>query len=159
MEACGTLDLDGPGDTERLGLALAAVLGPGDLVLLEGDLGAGKTFLARAIARALGVPEQVPVTSPTFTLVNELPGPVPILHADLYRLSHPEELLEVGIAQEIGGEAIVLVEWGEQFGAELGTPTLLVRLEIAGPSGRHVRLRCRSDRQAQVTAALSAQGF
>src|SRR5688500_1791946 len=87
--------------TQRLGAALGAALRGGDFVVLEGDLGAGKTFLVRAIARALGVPAAVAVTSPTFALVHELSGRVPIVHADLYRLEEADELVEIGLRDRI----------------------------------------------------------
>jgi len=99
---------------------MARVLEVGDLVVLEGDLGAGKTFLVRAIARAMEVPTDIVVTSPTFELVHELPGRVPIVHVDLYRLDAPEMLIELGLNERIGRDAVVLVEWGERFGRELG---------------------------------------
>ena len=84
-------------DTQAFGEALAAGLRPGDLILLEGSLGAGKTTLVRFMCRSLGVPEAIPITSPTFSLLHELSGRVPIVHADLYRLSDPGELVHLGI--------------------------------------------------------------
>ncbi|MBX3186087.1 MAG: tRNA (adenosine(37)-N6)-threonylcarbamoyltransferase complex ATPase subunit type 1 TsaE [Labilithrix sp.] len=114
-------------DTTRLGVRIAAALAPGDLVVLSGDLGAGKTFLARAIARALGVPAHVPIASPTFTLVQEHETPrAVLLHADLYRLrgdSHAateKEIHRLGVPERRAEGAIALVEWGEGFEAALG---------------------------------------
>ena len=113
--------------TRRLGSALASELRVGDVVVLEGPLGAGKTFLARAIARGLGVAPGVPVQSPTFALVHELPARLPLLHADLYRLSSPSELSELGL-DEAHGAAITLVEWGARFGDALAPDRLEITL-------------------------------
>lgn len=124
------------GHTRRLGQALARALRAGDLVVLEGDLGAGKTFLIRVIARALGVPTSIPITSPTFTLAHELPGRLPILHCDLYRLDDPDELWQLGLLEQIGGEGVVLVEWGERFLDALGGEGLLIRLDLRPEGGR-----------------------
>src|SRR6476661_287965 len=99
---------------------MAAVLAAGDLVVLEGDLGAGKTFLARAIARGLGVPSDVRITSPTFDLVHELPGRIPLVHLDLYRLDHAASLVELGIGEPGTMDAVMLVEWGDRFSVALG---------------------------------------
>lgn len=125
---------------------LAGILGPGDLVVLEGDLGAGKTFLVRALCYALGFPEEEPVTSPTFTLVQELAADIPVVHADLYRLASADELVELGLEERIGADALVVVEWGERFLEVLGPPTLLMRMEIVGETERRVWLSGNDER-------------
>lgn len=121
----------------ELGAKIARVLAPGDLVLLTGGLGAGKTFVARAIARALGVVDRV--TSPTFTLVNEYPCAIgTFLHVDLYRVRG-----EAGAPSRLGlyerrlEGALLVVEWGEEAeGALGGRPALTVALAIAGDHQR-----------------------
>jgi tRNA threonylcarbamoyladenosine biosynthesis protein TsaE len=130
------LILHSRGDTRRLGHALARCLSPGDLLLLEGELGAGKTFLARAIARGLDVPSEVRITSPTFDLVHELPARIPLVHVDLYRIDAGADLLELGLLDRIGGDAIVLIEWGARFARELAGSGLSIRVERDRGSGR-----------------------
>jgi tRNA threonylcarbamoyladenosine biosynthesis protein TsaE len=116
--------------TQVFGRTLARVLEPGDLVVLTGDLGAGKTTLVRSIARGLGVPDSVAVTSPTFELVHELPGRMPVIHADLYRLAPGDDLDELGLLPRIGGDAVVLVEWGDKFAGELGREGLWIDIAL-----------------------------
>jgi tRNA threonylcarbamoyladenosine biosynthesis protein TsaE len=131
-------------DTRRLGAAIARRLEPGDLVLLSGDLGAGKTFLVRAIARALGVVGAV--TSPTFTLVQEYRTERgPLVHADLYRLLGnavlADEVARLGLREMRAEGAILAVEWGDgAIDALGGRPALLARLAISGASDRTVTL-------------------
>lgn len=140
--------------TRRLGAALGTVLVAGDLVVLEGDLGAGKTFLVRAVARALGVGAHVPVTSPTFALVHELPARVALVHADLYRLRDADELRELGLVERIGDDAVVLVEWGERFLHALGRDGVLVRLGLDAGGARRASLEALGARGAVVVRAV-----
>jgi tRNA threonylcarbamoyladenosine biosynthesis protein TsaE len=123
--------------TAALGARLAAVARPGDCILLEGPIGAGKSHLARSFIRArLGRMEEVP--SPTFTLVQVYEaGPVEIWHADLYRLTHPDEVWELGL-DEAFDRAIVLLEWPDRLGAHLPPQALHLRLETVGDGRRAI---------------------
>ena len=117
--------------TERLGRALAAILRPGDVVALYGDLGAGKTALARALIRALPGPEgaaEEEVPSPTFTLVQTYErAPAPVWHFDLYRIEDPEEVHELGLSEALA-EGITLIEWPERLGRLLPAQALSLTL-------------------------------
>jgi tRNA threonylcarbamoyladenosine biosynthesis protein TsaE len=117
--------------TSRLGTDLAALLQPGDTVLLEGPIGAGKTHLARALIRArLGRAEDVP--SPTFTLVQTYAAPgAEIWHADLYRLTHPDEVWELGL-DDAFATAICLVEWPDRLGRHVPDKALRLTLSALG---------------------------
>lgn len=124
--------------TEALGARIAAGIGPGDAVALEGDLGAGKTTLARAILRALGVTDAVP--SPTFTLVQHYEtAKLPVSHYDLYRIEDPEELEELGLDEAMASGA-ALIEWPEHAGDRLPVDALHVHLEVRGADGRRAKL-------------------
>jgi tRNA threonylcarbamoyladenosine biosynthesis protein TsaE len=132
------LDLPTDEHTARLGRALASVARAGDCILLEGPIGAGKSTLARAFIRAyLGRQEDVP--SPTFTLVQvyEAEG-VEIWHADLYRLTHPDEVWELGLDAAFD-TAICLIEWPDRLGRHVPEGALHVRLTAHG-EGREARL-------------------
>ena len=134
-----TLELLTRRDTTRLGTWLGRGADGGDLVVLSGDLGAGKTFLARSMARALGVAPEVRVTSPTFTLVHHFATTPPLLHADLYRIADPSEVDHLILREARADGAILMVEWGEPYLRELGGDALIVRLELSH-TGRRARL-------------------
>jgi tRNA threonylcarbamoyladenosine biosynthesis protein TsaE len=113
--------------TAKLGAALAARLTPGDTVLLEGPLGAGKSFLARAVIRAL-IGEDAEVPSPTFTLMQSYDTPVgELIHADLYRLSGPADLDEIGLTDAIG-RVVTLIEWPDRMAGTAPTDSLRITL-------------------------------
>jgi tRNA threonylcarbamoyladenosine biosynthesis protein TsaE len=101
----------GQQDTLIIGKKLAGILKPGDVVLLIGELGTGKSVIARGIARGLGIKETI--SSPTFTLLKEYEGEVPLYHLDAYRLDSPADLFELGL-EEYLGEGILLVEWADR---------------------------------------------
>ena len=128
-------------DTQRLGRLLAELLRPKDIVGLMGDLGAGKTYLAGCIAVGLGVPESVPVTSPTFTLIKEYrQGRIPVYHMDLYRLADPAELYELGLWEYYDGDGVCLVEWFDLFDDLRPENALLVHLTLGEGEQRTARL-------------------
>lgn len=137
MQPVQSLFLPSETDTTRLGHDLAARLGPGDTLLLEGAIGAGKTHLARAIiSQLLKVAEDIP--SPTYTLVQTYDGrELSIWHADLYRLGDSSELVELGLTEAIG-TALVLIEWPDRMPTDLVPPSAL-RIELAvDDDGRRV---------------------
>jgi tRNA threonylcarbamoyl adenosine modification protein YjeE len=140
-------------DTRRLGRALAAALAPGDVVVLSGSLGAGKTFLVRALCRALGLDPSVRVVSPTFTLIRELATVPPIAHADLYRLADPEQTRELGLLELRDQGRVLLVEWGEQHAEALGPDRLLLSIQLAP---RRVSLQADGPRSEALRRAVLA---
>lgn len=121
------LDLPDPDATTRLGALFARLAKPGDVLLLDGPIGTGKTHFSRALIQArLGRAEDVP--SPTFTLVQTYEADCEIWHADLYRLSHPDEVLELGL-EEAFDTAICLVEWPDRLGSAAPEGALRLRFE------------------------------
>jgi tRNA threonylcarbamoyladenosine biosynthesis protein TsaE len=124
-------------ETAAAGETLAATLRAGDVILLFGELGAGKTAFVRGLARGLGAPE-ADVSSPTFTLVQEYEGRVTLYHVDLYRLE-PNELEDLGLEELISGDGVVAIEWAERWH---GRPddVIEVRLEHAGEDRRRLTI-------------------
>lgn len=116
--------------TEQFGMSLAAQLRPGDVLFLRGDLGAGKSVLARGIARGLGV--EGPIPSPTFTLMNCYEGRIPFHHFDLYRLEDEEAFYAAGLEEYVGGDAVAVIEWAERAEDALPACHLEIHLSYAG---------------------------
>ena len=124
-------------ETRALGEKLASRLKAGDVVVLEGELGAGKSELARGIAKGLGVTETV--TSPSFTILNVYEsGRCPLYHFDWYRLESEEELYELGMDEYLGGDGIAVVEWAERCPDAVPENVLRIRLEVTGGESRRI---------------------
>jgi tRNA threonylcarbamoyladenosine biosynthesis protein TsaE len=138
-------------ETRELAGALTAFLRPGDVVLLVGELGAGKTCFAKGIAQGLGIRENV--LSPTFTLLKEYKGRLPLYHLDAYRLEGPWDLFDIGLEDYLEGDGVLLVEWGDRVRDFFTLVYLEVRIEFTGlereriismaPEGESWRVRLR----------------
>jgi tRNA threonylcarbamoyladenosine biosynthesis protein TsaE len=121
-------------DTRAAGAELAGVLRPHDVVVLTGELGAGKTTFVQGVARGLGATEHV--ASPTFTLVREyVSGRVPLAHVDLYRLDREQDVIDLALDELEDGERVLLVEWGDPVAELLGTERLRVEFVGEDPTG------------------------
>jgi tRNA threonylcarbamoyladenosine biosynthesis protein TsaE len=126
-------------ETNEAGRALAAGLRAGDIVLLTGDLGMGKTVFARGLAAGLGV-DPDDVRSPTFTLVNPYRGRLPVYHVDLYRIEKETDLDELGLEDILGGDGVAIVEWAERLGPWMPAACVAVRIEDLGDSRRRLTI-------------------
>ena len=125
-------------DTRALAAELAPLTRPGDLILLEGGLGAGKTAFVQGFGRGLGVDETV--TSPTFVLVRTYQGRLPMVHLDVYRLDRMQELLDLGISDILDEDGVTLIEWGDVVRPALPGDFLEVRLEPGATDDERVVL-------------------
>jgi len=128
----------GPEHLQPLASVLAALLHSGDVLLLYGPLGAGKTTFTQALARELGVGEDQYVSSPSYALLHEYQGHVPLAHMDLYRLSDEDDVEAAGLLDYLGQETITIVEWPERLGAL--TPTTRLEIIIEPLDETHRRL-------------------
>lgn len=139
--------------TRALGARLGAAAVAGDVIAVRGPLGAGKTELARGVARGLRVEGRV--TSPTFVLIAEHDGPTPFFHLDAYRLGGAEDARAGGLLDERLGAGVVLIEWPERLGAALGSRRLDVAIDGAGDEPRVVRLAATDERHRRLVAAAA----
>ncbi len=132
-----TIELAAESDADRLGRAIALSARPGLVIGLVGPLGAGKTRLARAIAESLDVDPRA-ISSPTFMLIHEYEGRLPIAHLDVYRLNQAAEFEDLGAADYFAGPGICLVEWADRVAGLLPVDRWEIRLEPTGPTTRTV---------------------
>jgi tRNA threonylcarbamoyladenosine biosynthesis protein TsaE len=145
-------------DLQAIGGRLGRVLAAGDVLALIGPLGAGKTTFVQGVARGLEVPADRHVASPTFALVNEHPGRVPLVHADLYRITDARELDELGLTDAFD-RAAVAIEWLDRFPDAAPGERLTIEIEIAADGGRRVTFRANGTRAAALVTGLAGQGL
>lgn len=143
-----------PADTAALAATLAGRAAPGDVLVLVGDLGAGKTAFSKAYGAALGVTE--PMTSPTFTLAREYQGRLPLHHLDVYRLEMMSEVLDLDLPDLLDSGGVVLIEWGDAILSTLPADFLEIRFTFGdGDDDRHIELRPVGARWCGREAALA----
>ena len=118
-----------PKETLQLGKSLGSSLIPGDIILLNGDLGAGKTHLTQGICYGVGLDEGSYIRSPTFTLINEYQGKLPIYHIDLYRIDSLEEIYSLGLEEILFNQGITIIEWAEKLRSPKNPKNLLLNIQ------------------------------
>ena len=136
-------------ETKALGVYLGRRARGGDVITCSGPLGAGKTTLVQGFAEGLGISSAVYVRSPTFTLVNEYQGPVPLYHLDFYRLESPNEVWDLGFEEYLESEGVVIVEWADKFPTLFPASPLQVRIEITPSERRTVQCTSHGDTYAR----------
>ena len=137
--------------TSQLGIQLAAALLPGAVLALSGNLGAGKTRLVQAIASALDVPAEM-VNSPTFTLIQEYPGRIPLRHCDTYRLRDPDEFQDLGLDELLATDGIALIEWADRVAHLLPRDLLRIDITILSPTSRQFDITATGKASQQMLA-------
>ncbi len=141
-----------PEETRNLGVHLGKLALPGDIFLLSGNLGAGKTCLTQGIARGLGSQDQA--LSPTFVLMRELAGRLPLYHIDLYRLDHIEEIADLGLDDYLYGQGVCVIEWAEKGLGILPAEHLLVKIDYLSDTERSFEFVPRGKRYENLLKQL-----
>lgn len=139
-------------ETIAVGEALGSRLGPGDVVAMFGDLGAGKTTMTKGIARGAGV--EAEVHSPTFTLIHEHPGRVPFYHVDLYRLTGKEDIENLGIEEYLYGDGIVVIEWADRAPGLLPAERIEIHLSFKDSDQREMRINSTAERLREIVESV-----
>ncbi len=164
MAACNSfnrVDIDNasPEQTARLGLFLGRKARAGDLFLLAGDLGAGKTTLTQAVARGLGVPAKTYVTSPSFALLHEYQGRIVLYHMDLYRLGGEDEVEAAGLVDYLDTAGLTVIEWPDRLGGLLPRARLEIEIFHLGGNRRRIRLSAHGGAWRRRWTELAAVDF
>lgn len=147
------IELKGIEETDRFGKRLGELVQPGDVICLNGDLGAGKTTLSKSVGEGLGVEEYI--TSPTFTIINEYEGRIPLYHFDVYRLNHGEELYDLGVEDYFYGDGVCLIEWAQNIQDYLPDGRLELWIyRTDNPDERIVELKSFGDRSEFLAKEL-----
>lgn len=144
---------DSPAATQGLGRELGRLSQPGDVYLLVGNLGSGKTCLTQGIAWGLDIDGYA--TSPTFVIVNQYRGRLPLYHIDLYRIDSLAAALDLGLDDYLYGDGVCVVEWADRAVDALPAEHLLIQIAYAGDSSRHLEFRPRGERYKKLLSELT----
>lgn len=141
-----------PNETKRIGASLGRYVEPGDVLLLCGDLGAGKTCLTQGIAKGLGVKGYV--RSPTFVLVSIHQGQLPLYHIDIYRLDHVAEVIDLGIEEYLAGDGVSVIEWADKVLEIFPQSCLRVTMDFEGKNERLIKLEPQGERYERLVLQM-----
>ena len=147
-----------PQETERIGSLLGEMLTRGDIIALAGELGTGKTTFVRGMAQGMGI-EGKEVASPSFTLVNEYEGPLPLFHLDLYRLEDEQELLGIDYDEYIRGDGVTVIEWADRIPQAVPRESLWIRLRYLGAELREIMFQAQGDRYEKIIEELQRKVY
>ena len=143
-----------PDETQKLGKTMGKWIEYPLVIGLSGDLGSGKTTFVQGLAEGLEVPDQYYITSPTFTLINEYPGRLPLFHIDLYRLDGISDIEDIGLDELLYDLAVIAIEWAEKMSDDLPTEHLIMSFEIAGDDYRRIGLNAYGHNAVNLIKAL-----
>jgi tRNA threonylcarbamoyladenosine biosynthesis protein TsaE len=129
-----------PTQTQALGQKIGKALSTGMVITLSGDLGSGKTAFVQGLARGLGVPGDYYITSPTYTIINEYSGRLPLFHIDLYRILDGQDVADIGLYDIFNTENVIAIEWPEIIASELPRDLIALHFEIVTPTTRKITL-------------------
>ena len=144
-------------ETQDLSLKLGGLVNQPLIIALWGDLGSGKTAFVQGLAKGLEVPDGYYITSPTFTLINEYPGRLPLVHVDLYRLESIDDLEDIGLDELLYGQAVIAVEWADKLSDNLPAKHLLVTMEIINDNSRTLSLDATGQNEVNLIKALEGE--
>jgi len=153
-----TISLPNLSATQTLGRYLGETARPGEIITLTGSLGVGKTTLTQAIGQGLQVPQSCYITSPTFSLLHEYPGRLPLYHLDLYRLSEETELEELGLLEYLYGTGLSVIEWPDRLGSLMPEERLHIELKLLDETARLAEITAHGGAWREKIAALRAAG-
>lgn len=136
-----TIQTHSPEETQTIGRQIGETLKAGDVVALVGDLGAGKTCLTQGIARGIGIASQEVVNSPSYTLINEYAGKIPVYHIDLYRLQHHADIIDLGLEEYLEGKGICVIEWADRMSDLLPANPIQITIKWVDESTRTIEIQ------------------
>jgi tRNA threonylcarbamoyladenosine biosynthesis protein TsaE len=141
-------------ETRKLGQRIGTLTNHPLIIALSGDLGSGKTAFVQGLAKGLDVPDGYYITSPTFTLINEYPGRLPLMHVDLYRLDSTADLEDIGLDERLYDQAVIAIEWADKLSDSLPASHLFVTMEIIDDNCRRLCLDATGQREMNLLIAL-----
>jgi len=125
-------------ETQKLGEIIGTAVTGGTVLALTGDLGSGKTAFVQGLARGLEVPDDYYITSPSYTLINEYPGRFPLVHVDLYRITDPVDIEDIGLYEILDDNGVVAIEWADRIEQKLLPDSISIHFELTGDKSRKI---------------------